>query len=53
MNGDAELMNFIYQNSQMGAETLGQLIPMRKDSPEFEEQLEGQKREYETHHKEA
>ena len=23
MNGDAELLNFIYQNSQMGVETLG------------------------------
>jgi hypothetical protein len=53
MNGDAELLNFIYQNSQMGVETLGQLIPMVKDSPEFEKQLEGQKREYDSIHKEA
>ena len=53
MNGDAELLNFIYQNSQMGVETLGQLIPMVKDSPEFEKQLEGQKREYDSIHKEV
>ncbi|MGW8113703.1 hypothetical protein ACVS9P_00735 [Caproicibacterium sp. NSD3] len=53
MNGDAELLNFIYQNSQMGVETLGQLIPMVKNSSEFQKQLEGQKREYDSIHKEA
>ena len=26
MSGDAELLNFIYQNSQMGVDTIRQLI---------------------------
>ena len=26
MNGNAELLNFVYQNSQMGVETIEQLL---------------------------
>lgn len=52
MNADTELLNFIYQNSQMGVDTLRQLIEMTKDC-RFKEYLEGQQREYEEFHKEA
>ena len=52
MNADTELLNFIYQNSQMGVETLRQLIEITKDS-KFQTYLEGQQREYEAFHKEA
>lgn len=31
MNGNAELLNFIYQNSQMGVETITQLLEISKD----------------------
>ena len=51
MNGNAELLNFIYQNTQMGVDTLDQLIPMVGDQ-EFKTHLEAQYREYEAiHHK--
>ena len=43
MSADAEMLNFIYQNSQMGVETLNQLIPM----------IEAQLKEYEQIHEEA
>ena len=31
MNGNAELLNFIYQNSQMGVDTINQLIGIVED----------------------
>ena len=31
MSGDAELLNFIYQNSQMGVDTIRQLIGVVED----------------------
>ena len=31
MNGNAELLNFIYQNSQMGVDTIEQLIDISED----------------------
>jgi hypothetical protein len=31
MNGNAELLNFIYQNSQMGVETIKQLLDTAED----------------------
>lgn len=31
MNADAELLNFIYQNSQMGVETIGQLLSISEE----------------------
>ncbi len=52
MSADAELLNFIYQNSQMGVETLNQLIPM-VDKENFKKQLEAQLREYTDIHTEA
>lgn len=45
MNGNAELLNFIYQNSQMGVETLEKLISISEDG-KFEECLESQLNEY-------
>lgn len=52
MSADAEMLNFIYQNSQMGVETLNQLIPMI-DNEAFEKRIEAQLREYEQIHQEA
>lgn len=52
MNGNAELLNFIYQNSQMGVETMEQLGSMTKDS-RFRSFLEKQQEGYLTFHKKA
>lgn len=41
MNGNAELLNFIYQNSQMGVESLEKLISISEDS-KFNKCLESQ-----------
>ncbi len=46
MNGNAELLNYIYQNSQMGTETLQQLMDIVEDSS-FKMQLKDQFEEYE------
>lgn len=32
MNGNAELLNFVYQNAQMGADTIEQLIEIVEDT---------------------
>lgn len=52
MSADAEMLNFIYQNSQMGVETLNQLIPMI-DNEAFQKRIEAQLKEYEQIHEEA
>lgn len=52
MNGNAEMLNFIYQNSQMGVDTIRQLIGIVEDA-EFKKHLESQQREYEAIHSEA
>lgn len=52
MNGNAELLNFIYQNSQMGAETMEQLMDMTKDG-EFHGFLGKQQEGYRNFHKKA
>ncbi|MGC6173555.1 hypothetical protein [Lacrimispora sp. 38-1] len=52
MSADAELLNFIYQNSQMGVETLHQLLPMT-DNEAFKKQLHSQLKEYTGIHEEA
>lgn len=49
MNGNAELLNFIYQNSQMGVDTLDQLTGMVEDG-EFKKHLESQYNEYQEIH---
>ncbi len=52
MNGNAELLNFIYQNSQMGVETIDQLLGMVEDQ-NIKKQLEHQLREYQDIHQQA
>ena len=52
MSADAEMLNFIYQNSQMGVETLNQLIPMI-DNEAFKKRIEAQLKESEQIHEEA
>lgn len=52
MSADAELLNFIYQNSQMGVETLHQLLPMT-DNEAFKKQLHAQLKEYTGIHEKA
>ena len=52
MSADAEMLNFIYQNSQMGVETLNQLITMI-DNEAFKKRIEAQLKEYEQIHEEA
>ena len=45
MNGNAELLNFIYQNSQMGINTIEQLLDIVEDV-DFKTQLQSQLNEY-------
>jgi hypothetical protein len=45
MNGNVELLNFVYQNSQMGVVTIKQLIDIAKDE-NFIRNLESQFSEY-------
>jgi len=52
MNGNAELLNFIYQNSQMGVRTISQLIDITEDE-EFKKHLESQYKEYREIHEAA
>ena len=52
MNENAELLNFVYQNSQMGVDTLNQLIGVSADMT-FKKQLQNQYNEYENIHKQA
>ena len=52
MNVNAELLNFIYQNSQMGVETLEQLVPMA-ESEDFKCRLQSQLHEYQQIHTKA
>ncbi|MGI6733385.1 MAG: hypothetical protein ACOX4J_04340 [Anaerovoracaceae bacterium] len=47
MNENAELLNYIYQNSQMGIETLDQLMNITEDA-EFRQHLQSQYNEYKT-----
>ena len=45
MNGNAELLNFVYQNSQMGVDTISQLMVIIKDG-EFKKHLASELQEY-------
>ena len=47
MNGNGELLNFIYQNSQMGTETISHLLEITEDK-NFKLQLQEQIGEYES-----
>ncbi len=52
MNGNAELLNFVYQNSQMGVVTIKQITDIVEDE-EFNKYLRSQLNEYEEIHKTA
>ena len=52
MNSNAELLNFVYQNAQMGVATLNQLIEMIEDG-EFKNHLKLQYSNYQDIHKAA
>lgn len=45
MDGNTELLNYIYQNSQMGVRTIEQLLNIVEDK-EFKEHLQVQEEEY-------
>ena len=49
MNGNVELLDYIYQNSQMGVDTISQLIDIVEDN-EFKKHLESQYNEYKEIH---
>lgn len=52
MNGNAELLNYIYQNSQMGTDTIKQLLNIVEDT-DFKNQLQSQYNEYKGIHETA
>lgn len=52
MNENIELLNYIYQNSQMGTVTISQLLEIIKDEA-FKSQLESQYAEYKQIHEAA
>lgn len=49
MNGNTELLNFIFQNSQMGVDTIKQLLGIVEDE-NFKKYLESQFNEYKEIH---
>ena len=52
MNGNTEMLNFIFQNSEMGVNTIGQIVELVNE-PEFKKQLNSQLAEYELINREA
>lgn len=52
MNGNAELLNYIYQNSQMGTDTIKKLLNIVEDA-DFKNQLQSQYNEYKHIHETA
>lgn len=52
MNGNAELLNFVFQNAQMGVLTIEKLIELSED-PQFTNVLKSQFHEYECIHNAA
>lgn len=49
MNGNSELLNFVFQNSQMGVDTIQQLLGIVEDE-NFKKHLESQFDEYKQIH---
>ena len=49
MNGNTEFLNYIYQNAEMGRDTIKQLIEISKDE-EYKKMLECQLEEYKEIH---
>ncbi len=52
MNQNAELLNFVYQNAQMGVVTISQLLDIVEDT-DMREQLQSERNEYQKIHDEA
>lgn len=52
MDANAEYLNYIYQNAQMGTKTIGQILDIAEEK-EFKEILSSQYKEYEAIEKEA
>lgn len=52
MNANVEFLNYIYQNSQMGVDTLNQLLEITEDG-KFQQCLEKQLEGYRKFHNEA
>lgn len=52
MNGNTEMLNFVYQNSQMGVDTIEQLLGIVEDD-NFKKYLESQFNEYKQIHQAA
>lgn len=52
MNANAELLNFIYENAQMGVKSLGQILEIMKEG-EFKEYLTKQLNGYEGFYRQA
>lgn len=52
MNQNAELLNFVYQNAQMGVETIHQILKVTEHEG-LKKQLKSQMKEYESFQKEA
>ena len=53
MSGNAELLNFVYQNSQMGIETLPKLLETVEGGEELKTHMKKQLEGYEKFHEEA
>lgn len=52
MNGNTEFLNYIYQNAEMGVQTITQLLDITDDEA-FKKQLESQRDTYNAFHDEA
>ena len=52
MNGNTELLNFVYQNAQMGTVTINQLMDIVKED-EFKRHLEAQLKGYQSMERDA
>lgn len=52
MNGNAEMLNYVYQNSEMGVDTIRQLLDIAEDE-KFRKHLETEYEEYEEIHQAA
>lgn len=52
MNGNAEMLNYVYQNSEMGVDTIQQLLDIVEEE-KFKKHLESEYEEYEKIHQEA
>ena len=52
MNGNAELLNYVYQNSQMGVESIDRILDLTEDES-LREVLKEQQKDYKEFHEKA